>query len=347
MKPQLLSALLCLSFLVGCSSTPAIVRADKQPLPGSIAVIEQWKINGSLQTLQIRGESMTNPVILFLHGGPGSAELPLIRKYLAPLEKRYTVVAWDQRGSGKSYSAADGVTLTIDLMMNDAHEVTRLLKERFNQDKIYLMGHSWGGFLGFLMADRYPEDYYAYAAISPALDMVSNELLCYDFTLREAKARTNLKAVRELTALSNYPFPLDNRNLNPIMTQRGWLVKFGGALYGKTDYSEQVDIFLAGPEYGIFDLLPYLLGTERSMKSLWPEIMTHNLSREIPALKLPVYFFIGAHDYNTPFTIAQNYYSNLSAPRKAFYWFEHSAHSPCYEEPALFCERVSECFNNH
>ncbi len=127
-----------------CAYTPAIVDAQGQPVPGSIAALEQVRLNGSDQWISIRGQSTHNPVLLFLAGGPGGSQLTTARYALAGLEDRFVVVQWDQPGSGKSFDAVDCATLTPERYIADGLALVQYLRQRFGQEKVYLVGESWG-----------------------------------------------------------------------------------------------------------------------------------------------------------------------------------------------------------
>ena len=127
---------------------------------GSLAEKEFIEIGGIQQGFFIRSENPENPVILFLHGGPGSPELPMLIPYEVSerLEKYFTVCYWEQRGAGISFcNAIDPTTMTITQMVEDTRQMTEYLQRRFNQDKIYLIGHSWGSYLGVKTIEKYPE----------------------------------------------------------------------------------------------------------------------------------------------------------------------------------------------
>ena len=158
----ILLLLISLAFWYGPAHSPA---------PGGIDRLEQVELGGVRQWISIRAADPHAPVLLFLHGGPGSANLAKLRLQVPQLEKHFVVVTWDQRGAGKSASLGfDYSTLSIEQMVSDAHELVTYLKTRFGVEKIYLMGFSWGTVIGLSLADRYPQDFYAYIAVSQIVD---------------------------------------------------------------------------------------------------------------------------------------------------------------------------------
>ena len=345
----MIKRLLCIvSFVLitSCAAVPPLQDAVQNNLPNSIAVLEPVTIGGITQWISIRGNDAAKPVLLFLHGGPGSPELPIVRHADADLEKDFVVVVWDQRGAGKSFSGSiPKESMTIAQFVSDAHELTAYLKTRFKHEKIFLIGHSWGSLLGMHLVQKYPTDYYAYIGIGQFVNGTDNELLCYEFTLREAKRLGDTSAVKKLEKIGKPEHGLYTGDwVAGLKTQRNYLVKFGGALYGKTEYDDMGKLYIHAPEYTIVDLIGLLRGMRFSLMSMWPEVITADLEQQIPSVDIPCAFFSGRHDYNTPFTLSERYLRALKAPKKKYVWFENSAHNPNFEEGALFSQRVKEFF---
>lgn len=84
---------------------------------------EYVSINGIDQFLYHQGTSYDNPVMLFLHGGPGSVLSLFTGAFQEKWEEIYTVVHWDQRGAGKTLTKNPDKLPTIDLMLQDLFEV--------------------------------------------------------------------------------------------------------------------------------------------------------------------------------------------------------------------------------
>jgi pimeloyl-ACP methyl ester carboxylesterase len=320
---------------------------DGSAVPGNVAELFRVRLGGSEQWVSARGLDLSKPVILFLHGGPGSSEMPLIRKYLSPLERDFIVIAWDQRGAGKSYGAGkDRSAMRVSRFVEDARELCEYLKGRFRKDKVFVVGHSWGSLLGVLLVRKYPELFYAYAGIGQCVDMPANEVLSYDFTLGEALRKGNEKAISQLRKIGRPPYPFDSegRWFHSLCTERKWLGYFGGALFGKRGYKAYFGDYLRSAEYSLADCVNWIRGNVDSIRALWGEVMAHNLKEEALDFSVPVYLFEGRHDYNTPFELVREYYDLIRAPAKGLYWFEDSAHCPCFEEPELFMKRLREAF---
>ena len=320
------------------SRTPKIKDSNGNIKPNSVASLEKVQIGGIDQWIIIRGHDKNNPILLFLHGGPGSSEGPFTYKYQRDLEKHYIVVNWDQRGAGKSYSKKIPKTsMNIEQFILDSHELIRLLLNRFNKKKLYLVGHSWGSILGTLVVSRYPELIQAYIGIGQVVNILDNEKVSYKYTIDQAKERGNKKALKQLKKLEPYP-EKDLNDTKAFRKQRKWLTKFGGVMHNGTSWWPYIKIALGSPEYTIKDMIKFVGGMKFSIKTMWTHLFEIDFPKQIPELKVPVYICMGRYDYNTPFELAEKYFNQLKAPKKKFIWFEDSAHILNFEESEKFNE---------
>ncbi|UNC92089.1 alpha/beta fold hydrolase [Candidatus Contubernalis alkaliaceticus] len=296
--------------------------------PVVLGEVEQW--------ISIRGTNTQNPVLLFLHGGPGGSALPNLRHFHRELEEHFTLVNWDQRGAGKSYSVRiPEDSFTIDQFVSDTHQLTLLLIERFETDKIYLMGHSWGTIIGMKAVYQRPELYHAYFGTAQVVNPAKGEAISYHYTLESAYADNNNKAVEELRAAGAAPYEFDDTFWDKLLVQRKWLSYYGGNVHNnKNLFSDSLNLF--APEYSIIDFFNLKRGNQSSVYYLWDELLTVNLMEQVTEVEIPVYFITGRHDYIAPFELVEEYYHHLKAPSKELIWFENSAHSPIFEEIELF-----------
>jgi hypothetical protein len=168
------------------ATTPPITDADGKPIPGSIATLEKVELNGSQQWISIRGRDVNNPVLLFLAGGPGGSQLVTARRTLAGVEEHFVVVNWEQPGAGKSFDAVDRSTLTPERYISDGYELVSYLRERFGEDKVYVLGESWGSALGIWLVQRYPELFHAFIGTGQMVAFLENDLICYEFSWRSS-----------------------------------------------------------------------------------------------------------------------------------------------------------------
>jgi pimeloyl-ACP methyl ester carboxylesterase len=315
--------------------TPAIKVLGSE-VANSIASLEKVKIGGLDQWILMRGHSEESPVVLFLHGGPGNPQIALARKFTADLETSFVVVNWDQRGGGKSWSDdIDLETMTVNQFVADTLELTNWLRERFNQDKIYLVGHSWGSYIGALAVQQQPELYHAYVGVGQMVSFEESEKLSYQYTLDIARSEGNAKAVAELEAIGSPPY---KNGKEDVIVQRNWLARFGGLQREVNMTKEMVIAILTGREYTLYDAYRYLQGIDFSVEHLFGSLSGINLFEQVPALEVPVWFVSGKYDYITVASITRDYYEALQAPAKGFVLFERSAHMPLFEEPGKFAE---------
>jgi Predicted hydrolases or acyltransferases (alpha/beta hydrolase superfamily) len=306
---------------------------------------ETLLLGGERQHIRIRGTDTANPVLLFLHGGPGVSDRHWVLKYQSSLAEVCTMVCWDQRGSGKSYSKELAAkTMNIGMMVDDAAELAEYLCDRFHKEKIYVVGHSWGSCLGVLLVQKCPERIAAYVGMGQLVDLDENERLSYEFVLDEAKKRNDKKGLRDLAKIGE---PVDGlyKNFDDFMTQRKYMSKYGGGTYNKREslITSVVIPILKSSEYKLADLVGYAKGSFYSLHQLWDEMaQTICFSKSAVELKVPVYITQGSHDQNTPTPIAKKWFDNLKAPHKEWIEFAYSAHSPIKEEPELWGKVIRE-----
>lgn len=317
--------------------TPPFRGPQGEPVPGSIAEIRYLRLGGLDQWVMIRSESAANPILILVHGGPGFPEMRLFRYFNAPLEKCFTVVYWEQRGTGKSFdSKIAKSSMTVEQFIADLDALVDAVRKRFDKDKVAIYGHSWGSALGMLYAARFPDKVSTYVGAAQVGDWPASEVICYDFTLAEAERRGNRKALRELRATG--PPPHTGRR---VIVQRKWLTRFVGMVRGMSMWRLS-RIILGGPEASIFDLTNILRGTLFSTYAMWEEVSALDLTKAAPALQVPVFFFLGRHDHVIAPETSNAYFDMLTAPSKRLVWFEESAHEPPFEEPAKFIAVMKE-----
>ncbi|MBI0580016.1 alpha/beta hydrolase [Neobacillus cucumis] len=307
----------------------------------AISSLEEVQIGGFKQSILIRGENTNNPLMLFLHGGPGTAQIGLAPKFQRDLEKHFTVVNWDQRGAGLSYSRdLKKEDLTIENMVKDTVELIQYLLKRFNQPKLFLVGHSWGSVLGVLTSQKAPEFIYGYIGIGQVVNMREGEKISYDYTINKAKESNHKKALKKLEEIEYNPY-----DMKYLGVQRKWLAKFGGSFIGVTMYNLVYSNILFAPEYTMKDWFVFIKGGKFSLDSLWEQLMNINFIETAPKLEVPVYIFAGRHDYQVPSIVAEQYFHTLECPHKEWIWFENSGHLLNYEEVEKFneeCLKIKE-----
>ena len=317
---------------------------EKRTLENSIAEWRLVQLGGWPQWVSIRSTNKNNPILLFLHGGPGTSETPFLIKYNSDLEKSFMVVSWDQRGAGKSYSNdIPPETMNIDQFISDTHELTQYLQGVYGREKIYLVGHSWGTLLGLRTAHRYPEDYYALISIAQTSDGHQEELLTYLEVLERAKQSNHRKAIQELEDIG---LPESGRYKDgdkSLGVKMKWVRYFGGAAFHhERSIWLLIQDVLTTPVYTFREKLNYPRGEAFTLEFIHDEVQDVKLTDEIQTLDVPIYFLHGIYDNQVPISIAKEFFGRISAPRKRFYQFDNSAHGVLFEEPEKFNEIMIE-----
>ena len=317
-------------------STAPIVGDDGEPLPGSIAELTNVTIGGHDQALMVRGTSVDNPVLLHLAGGPGGADLGAMRDDVG-LEQHFVVVTWDQRGTGKSYAALDPVeTLTVDQMVDDTIEVTNYLRQRFDEEKIYMVGNSWGTFLGVLAAEQRPDLYHAYVGTGQMVSAPETDLMFYEdaLTWAERTGDAGLSATLRRTGPPPYENLLDYEP--SVGREHDWNP------YSELDTNKEMPFNAFVSENSLMDRVNAMRGLLDTFAVLYPQLQDVDLRAQAPRLEIPVYLVIGAHEARGRAVLADEWFDMLEAPSKSLTVFEHSGHRPSFEEPAEFVSVMTE-----
>ncbi|MDR2929794.1 MAG: alpha/beta hydrolase [Propionibacteriaceae bacterium] len=295
-------------------------------------------INESRQGMILTSRDTRNPVLLFLHGGPGSPEVALSGKHPTGLEDLFTVCWWEQRGAGLSYRRGlSKTTMTIDQMIADTIAVTLYLRQRFGQARIYLMGHSWGSLLGTLTVSQAPELFKAYIGVGQIVRQAESERIAYRHMLDVFRANGDKTMVRRL---DKHPIdqgaPIDE---GYMMLRSAALNKLGIGMTRRPPSMMELPLALMRCRwYSWPDRLRYVQGMIFSNRCLWSDVLAFDLEAQAPSLTIPAYIMHGAYDYQVSYDLSRQYAQALVAPLKGFYTFRHSAHSPCFEEPERMCQ---------
>lgn len=311
--------------------TPAFRGPKGELIPDSIAEIKYLRLGGVNQWVMIRGENIKNPLVILLHGGPGLSDTSFFRYFNAALEKDFTFVYWDQRGTGKSFDRnLSKSSMTVEQFINDLDELCDAVRKQMGQSKVLILGHSWGSALGTLYADRFPEKVATYVGIAQVGDSATGEALSYAFGISEAQRLRKRTALRKLRAIGPPPHTSDQ-----MWVERSWVSILEGRASPRAAW-QMAQIFLGGTESSIFDLPDALRGFRFSISAMWDEVSRLNLLKTVPSLKMPVFFFLGRKDHWIPAEASEAYFHALSAPFKKLVWFEESGHEPFMDEAARF-----------
>lgn len=313
------------------------IIADVQKIvtPNGIDETLVLTLGGTRQVVNIRGADRANPVLIYIHGGPGSVEMPMAWTFQHPWEDFFTVVQWDQRGAGRSYPlnepAVIASTLTLDRYRDDAIELIEQLRQRFGQRKVFVLGHSFGSAVGLAVALKRPDLLHAYIGMGQLIDFRENEREGMRWTMDIARQRGDTAAVRAIEALAPYP------NSRPFTIRQGdaWRAfanRYGSLAGNRPDADFYFDATKLSPLYTDADRKAWAAGSAFTVTTLWPRLADVSFAR-VRKLDVPLVLLLGRKDHTTPSTIAAAWAKRVAAPAKLICWFEQSGHVPMIEEP--------------
>ena len=314
---------------------PAPLRdANGDVIPGSLSERVTVEIGGIPQTMIIQSVNPTNPVLLFLHGGPGMPEFFMEQDYPTGLERHFTMVWWEQRGAGMSFLAdIPPQTMTMAQMISDTIEVADYLRDRFGQDRILLLGHSWGSYLGIQVAAKAPDRFLAYVGMAQIVHQLRSEVMAHDYLLGVYRTRGDAGMVRSLEAA---PVSMED-GLSPAwMRLRDAAMHRAGVGQTRDINSVISGIFLPVwrlRAYTVADKINVWRGKLWSRPFFWEDMLRDDLSTRLTKFQLPIYFFVGQYDQTASPALSGAYFDVIEAPMKGFYVFGNSSHSPLFEEP--------------
>ena len=302
-------------------------------------------LGGLEQAIHIWGTRMENPVVLFLHGGPGVPNRHSMAKRHMDLIGDFTIVAWDQRGTGGSYRGCQPDSLALEQLISDCAELLDYLCVTLKKKKIFLLGASWGTELGTFVCQKHPDKVAGYIGYGQVVNGVENENVSYAFALEEAKKAGNVEDIAELERIGP---PVDGQYkpvFEGLMTQRRIMKKYGGHSTKKGGYfSGTVIPILTSSELDLRSKIGTAKGYKLCLSRMWPTIVHYDFVKDCGPFQMPYYIFQGRLDRNTPASLVQEYYDSIEAPDKDLVWFEHSAHGPMGEEPEKFKKLMREKF---
>lgn len=306
---------------------------DGRPLAGSISEKVFVEINGLKQGMFVKGKSLSNPVLLYLHGG--MPDFFLTQRYPTGLEDHFTVVWWEQRGAGISYAGnIDRKTQNSRQLIEDTKTLSRYLRQRFGCEKVYLMGHSGGAFIGLQAAAEAAELYHAYIGVAQMVDQRASEQEAYDHMLLSFEELGDKGLARRLRRA-----PVSGQGDIPkayLAVRDKAMHRLGvGTMHNMRSVLSGLFIpSLFFREYSFADKVNLWRAKARSgLSVISDEILTTNLAQKVTRLDVPFYVFHGSMDYTVSYALSKAYFAQVQAPLKGFYTFAGSAHCPLFEEP--------------
>ncbi|MED0984649.1 alpha/beta hydrolase [Bacillus paramycoides] len=312
------------------------------PLQFEINIGEEYvPINDANQYLFHSGKKYDNPVLLYLHGGPGSVESLFAHAFQDILKEIFTIVHWDQRGAGKTFIKNRDKYPTIDSMVKDLYEIIQYLKRKYNKEKIVLLGRSWGTVLGSVFVKQYPEEITYFINVAPIISMLENERVAYKKMKGLIKKANDKKSLKKLEVIGDYPgekITFDNEFLKKCMKIRKLHGKYG--LAGKSDFPVFITAFKS-PIFKLSDLLA-LSKILKVNRKILEYLQDFNLMTELADYEVPIYYILGEDDWQAPYVIAQEYFTKIKAPYKQLFLIPNAGHRIMLDQPDLFFEVLSQ-----
>lgn len=307
-----------------------------------ISELRKVEINGTDIEMMIRGNNKDNPVILFVHGGPCCSEIPYVRKYQGTLEENFTVVHYDQRGSGKSYQFGEDYSdVTAATHADDLIAITEYISEYLHKDSVILIGHSYGTYIAAMAAAQKPELYLAYVGIGQMSDTIESELDGLERCIEAAENAGNEKDAAKLRAMTA------SIARGESITPRKYVRKYGFAARQINDNSDYLKGFFFGTEYNLMDAVRFYTASIQYQDKLISEALNKPITEIVTELNMPVYFVMGQYDGMTSPNAAESYLNRLTGNSvREMILFEHSAHYPQFEEADTFSEWMCRTFKN-
>ena len=341
--PTVLSTLVIVALAVWIAlpaSTPPILDAAGNPVSGSIAELTTVRLGGQDQTIMVRAHSPDKPVLLYLNGGPGQSGLPYTRVILSDLSKDFVIVDWDQRGTGKSYAAFEpGSTLTLERAITDTVELANYLRQRFNQQKIYVMGESWGSILGVLVVQRQPQLFHAFISSGQMVSLRETDRRINKDVL-ELAARTNNAGLTAKMRSYGQPPYADMPYANVFaMGQYDALYKPYRPSQAYMDRGNKSGIGFYGimaSEYNLVEKVNVLRGLMDTFTVLYPQLQAIDFRQDAKRLEVPVYILDGTAELSARRDLMLEWFGALEAPKKKIFPLENAAHSVAFEQFEAF-----------
>ncbi len=330
-----------------------IINTQKYKIHSKTGVqkVEYITLGGIEQYIQIRGQDISNPVIIMLHGGPGLNMADYSYYWQKDLEQDYTIVQWDQRGCGNTYYCnKEAEKPTLDLLLSDLDELVDYIRFEYDQEKVIIMGHSWGTFLGGIYSGEHPENVSAYIAISQMLEFKKSEQVSAEEAIHLAymagKTQDAQESGEKLELIMTYQ-KLDKSNFIEFLKFRELKEKY---LPSSDSMLKIVSLRLFSP-YMTLEDIKWMLNSDKLIESnseLYEELLSEGLSMYNNNLKyeVPVIIITGDSDWTTPYRMVYDYFNDISAPVKEFITIENTGHIPFLDKPKEFSVELLKSLSN-
>lgn len=294
--------------------------------PNGIDEAMYVKLGGLDQYITIRGTNRDNPVLLYLMGGPGNTIIPRSYALYRPWEQHFTVVQWDQRGAGRTWTknGADGSgDVSIRRMVGDGIELSEFLAKRLGKRQIVLFGVSWGSLLGIEMVKQRPDLFSFYVGSGQFVSGREGEARQYAALLAAVRARHDTTALAQLERIGP-DYYNDQTNLG---VERGLLRTYLAAPSSRMLVRNTLRDMLFSPDYSLWEqFVSFDEGTHFALRRLWPEVVATDLRTLGTDFQVPMLFIQGADDWQTPTSLTTEYVATIRAPSKELVLIRNADH---------------------
>ncbi|GGP10994.1 alpha/beta hydrolase [Oceanobacillus neutriphilus] len=289
-----------------------------------------YTINRTNQYVHILSNNLDNPILIYIHGGPGDATLPLAEHFNSDLSKKYTFIIWEQRGAGKSYyKFKENEKLTIDRFVVDLKVLIEKMLVEFKKEKVCLLGHSWGSIIGMKFIIQYPDLIQFYIGVGQVI--CSQKM--FDKSREYLEDHTdNLRLKNKISSL-NTTFNQESW-YSDLMFFMSQLIKQKVSLYGKSSYLSLYPYFITSKNYSLLDCIKRLKGSKQSIVKLWHEVSQIDFS-DHEDFKVPIAFIEGEYDYHASNELVYHFYQKIKSP-KIYFTIRNTAHFPQWTRSDIF-----------
>lgn len=303
-------------------------------IPASVASLEKVYLKDDNEWITVKGKDKNNPILLVLGDGPGKSQMAYLNKSLEFLQDDFLVVTWDMLGTGKSYKKVDD--LSVDRYVSDGIELTKYLCEKYNKEKIYILGNSFGSTLGMLMLRDNPDLYQGFIGTSTLVSVKRNEEYRYNRAYEIAENNSDEKQMRVLKAQGQPAY--DKKMYKKQKVYYDYLKNEENMKNEKQVKGNAFDIFSS--EYGLLDKINLTFSEKKTYDRIFKSYYDVDLINSVKEVKVPVYFIQGSRDYLVSSDILNEYFTMLNAPDKQIIWFENSGSMPWISEQEEFARSI-------
>ena len=250
------------------------------------------------------------------------------------------MATWDQRGTGHSHPELDPTaTYTFGSAVDDTIAVVEYLRDRFGQDKVYLVGQSWETILGVATAQARPDLFHAYMGTGQMVSPTETDRIFYADTLARARETGRDGLAATLLEIGSPPYDsiLDNE---PALKWEPEVSPLDHSANSEAmgGFSENILV----EEYALIDQVHLFAGFLDTFNVLYPQLRLIDFRHQATSLEVPVQLVQGAHEADGRALLADEWFAMLDAPSKDLVRLDTSGHRPLFQQPDEFVDYMVE-----